>query len=561
MDVLNKTFTQVKTLFGSMTPGARVTTGLLLAVVVVSVGFLFRQKISGSQEYLLGGRALSPSEIGAIEAAFAKANLDNYSVEGNRVRIPCGKKAAYIGAMADGQALPADFNVYLDEAISSGSPFESRDQRDTRLKVARQKELALIIRSWKDIESAAVQFDMVEQGTFPRKKDFTAMVAVRPVGSGELDEERVRSIRHLVSSAIAGLKPENVTVSDLNAGRSYPGTSGDGLGPEGNVYAAAKREHERAYTKKVRDVLAYVKGAVIAVNVELDPEMYGKTTTIEYDKQPVSYESNETTRSSTSADSSVAGRPGLGSQQQPNEPRQIAQPSSQQNVEETTSRQHSVVGHDVTTSTKAPLIPTRVAVAISIPTSYFREVWHNQKAASGETSTEEPTATELAEIERQITNKIEDQIASLLPAKRAEDVYPLVKVSSYEPPATEDEVDSAASASIVTWLADHWSTLAMAGMGLFSLLLVRGMIRSATPAPAEPSSEPAAAATATAAVSTPKRNKTADSEDASEKEAVRVLSAKFGNSGPNLRDELVGLVQQDPDAAASILSNWIGSAS
>jgi flagellar biosynthesis/type III secretory pathway M-ring protein FliF/YscJ len=31
-------------------------------------------------------------------------------------------------------------------------------------------------------------------------------------------------------------------------------------------------------------------------------------------------------------------------------------------------------------------------------------------------------------------------------------------------------------------------------------------------------------------------------------------------SGPSLRDELVEIVREDPDAAGNILRNWIGSA-
>ena len=47
MDFLNKSFAQLSELFRSMTPGARITTGLLLAVVVVSMGYLFRQSAAG----------------------------------------------------------------------------------------------------------------------------------------------------------------------------------------------------------------------------------------------------------------------------------------------------------------------------------------------------------------------------------------------------------------------------------------------------------------------------------------------------------------------------------
>ena len=47
MDFLNKSIAQVSELFRSMTPGARLTAGLLLAVVVVSMGYLFRQGTAG----------------------------------------------------------------------------------------------------------------------------------------------------------------------------------------------------------------------------------------------------------------------------------------------------------------------------------------------------------------------------------------------------------------------------------------------------------------------------------------------------------------------------------
>ncbi len=33
-----------------------------------------------------------------------------------------------------------------------------------------------------------------------------------------------------------------------------------------------------------------------------------------------------------------------------------------------------------------------------------------------------------------------------------------------------------------------------------------------------------------------------------------------GTSGPSLREELAGIVHDDPDSAASVLRNWIGSA-
>ncbi len=44
MDFLNKALAQFSDLFRSMTPGGRITAGLLLVVAVVSVGYLFQHR-------------------------------------------------------------------------------------------------------------------------------------------------------------------------------------------------------------------------------------------------------------------------------------------------------------------------------------------------------------------------------------------------------------------------------------------------------------------------------------------------------------------------------------
>src|SRR5690606_16719631 len=103
-------------LFRSMTPATRLTTGLLLAVIVVSLVYLFRFQGTVADEDLLSGQSFSSAEISAMEAAFAKAGLSNYEVRGNRVRVPRGQKTVYVAALVDGNALPPDFNNFFTQA-------------------------------------------------------------------------------------------------------------------------------------------------------------------------------------------------------------------------------------------------------------------------------------------------------------------------------------------------------------------------------------------------------------------------------------------------------------
>ena len=121
MDFLNKSFTQVVDLFRSMTPGARLTAGLLLVVVVVSLGYLFTHDMSGPSADLMHGVPISAGQLPAMEAAFGKAKLTGYKIDGTQIRVPHGQEAVYMAALADAKAqlIPLDERVKLDPAITA----------------------------------------------------------------------------------------------------------------------------------------------------------------------------------------------------------------------------------------------------------------------------------------------------------------------------------------------------------------------------------------------------------------------------------------------------------
>ncbi len=173
MDFVNKSLAQISELFRSMTPGARLTAGLLLAVVVVSMGYLFRQGTSGPDAYLFGGEPLSDGQLTRAEAAIAQAGLSGYQREGNRIRVPSGQQAAYLAAVADRDALPPNFNTILENALGKGGPWESREQTRERLKIARQQTLSEIVRAMYWVENAVVLYDEHESQGLRRVTDKT----------------------------------------------------------------------------------------------------------------------------------------------------------------------------------------------------------------------------------------------------------------------------------------------------------------------------------------------------------------------------------------------------
>ncbi len=108
----------------------------------------------------------------------------------------------------------------------------------------------------------------------------------------------------------------------------------------------------------------------------------------------------------------------------------------------------------------------------------------------------------------------------------------------------------AATQRAVTWLGQNWPMVAMVGLVLFSLGMLRSMLRGVPVSAAEP-------ATISARVAGADSNKPQASEEPVEVAAARRLRRMTG-TGPSLRDELSELVKEDPDSAANILRTWIG---
>src|SRR5258706_3187676 len=223
MDFINKAWTQIADVFKSLTPGTRIAVGLLAAGIVGELFYLFQYQSSSSNEYLLGGRPFVAEELTKAEAAFAKAGLSKSEVaEGGRIRIPQGKKDQYLAALAESNALPADFYKYLDEAAASDNPFSSSKSLEFKRSNAKQKELALIISRIPGITLATVQYDETTKGGPRGDKSRTAMVAVKPL-AGELDSDQVKAIRNIVATAYAGLDKNSISITDTESGHTYGG--------------------------------------------------------------------------------------------------------------------------------------------------------------------------------------------------------------------------------------------------------------------------------------------------------------------------------------------------
>ena len=553
MDFINKAWTQIADVFKSLTPGTRIAVGLLAVGVAVGLFYLFQYQTTSANDYLLGGRPFVAEELTRAEAAFAKAGLAGSEVvEGGRIRIPHGKKDLYLAALAESNALPADFYRYLDEAAASDNPFSSAKSLDFKRSTAKQKELALIISRMRGIASATVQYDEAAKGGPRGDKYKTAMVAFKPL-AGELEEGQVKAIRNIVASAYAGLDKNSISITDTESGRTYGGVSGDGKSAdEESLYAAYKKDFERQWRQKIQDQLGYIKNAIVNVNVELNPELQNTTQEVKLDTKPTAVETSESIKESTSRGGGPGGRPGaISNGVAGNKGLELTQETSgtESTTNESNSRTVNKPGFTATEVVKSALIPTKVTAAIQIPASHFIRVWKQRNPVLPGQPAKEPDAAQVNQIKQDEKKNIEETVRNLLPSVvQGTNQYPHITVAEYEDIPTPPIVPPTFAAQVTSWLVESWRTIGMIVVALASLIMLRSMVRATN---TQPVPAPVAAVEAPRLV---------EEEEHEEEEVETVLRRKFDVSGPNLKQELQMLVKEDPDAAVSILRNWIGDA-
>ncbi|MEX1223420.1 MAG: hypothetical protein WEA31_02620 [Pirellulales bacterium] len=554
MESLNRAAAQAADLFRSMTLGARLVAGLLLVVIVISLTFLFQMQAGGPGEYLFGAEPIALSQMPVMEQAFAVAGLNEYVIEGNRIRVPAARRNEYIAALAAESALPPEFHKVLDQAVTSTGPFTDKLTKEQLIKSARQTQLSMIIREMKGIEQAMVLYDTVEKPGLRRERIMTASVSVKPSGNSPLDEEQVPALRNIVASSIAGLDPKNVTVTDLNTNRNYHVANDGPLGDAAeDAYGKRKQMYERQWQQKIAAGLTMVPGAVVTVNVELDPLILKRDSEVQLDPKTVAIRRSEKGIIKTNETGGPGGRPGLQAQAGgPATAPLVANSSSgRSDLEETESEETNAVGQRTSVTENAPLTPQRVKVALGIPSSYVASVWRQRNPTPEGEPPVQPDENALAQIQADVVEQLERHVANLIPQGRAaQDTRPDINVTIFPDIQSDVELpEITALAEAASWFGGNWSMLGMCGLGLLSLLMLRSMVRGT--APTEPPHENSQRILP---IDTPLEGVGAD-EQTAEKRLRRRLE-----NGPSLKDELAELVREDPTAAANILKTWIGNA-
>ncbi|MCW1840750.1 flagellar basal-body MS-ring/collar protein FliF [Prosthecomicrobium hirschii] len=186
---------------------------------------------------------------------------------------------------------------------------------------ALEGELARTIRAIDRVQAARVHLVIPERQLFQREKAMPSASIVLKL-RGTLEAQQIRSIQHLVASAVEGLKPFRVSIVDEKGTLLGGGQEED---PQGTV-AASLQERTAGYERRMETQIESIVGSIVGqgrarvrVSAELDFNRVTQTSdTFDPNGQVVrSTQTKEENSSSATGDKAVSvGNQLPGSQQQ-----------------------------------------------------------------------------------------------------------------------------------------------------------------------------------------------------------------------------------------------------
>lgn len=240
----------------------KIIVGLATAAVFAAVLALSRLATATDLDLLYSG--LEPAAAGEILAVLDQRAVA-YEVRGGSIYVDAAQRDALRLSLAS-EGLPnASGQGYelLDSLTGFGTTSEMFDASYWR---AKEGELARTILANPQIRAARVHIASSVGRGFQRNSQPTAAVTVTTV-SGGLEAAQVRALRHLVASAVAGMRPEDVSVIDDVGGLVDDETVLGTAGSDGRSAALQLR------ATRLLEARVGPGNAVVEVSVELETDV------------------------------------------------------------------------------------------------------------------------------------------------------------------------------------------------------------------------------------------------------------------------------------------------
>ena len=344
----------------------------MLAVTLGLVGFFGFVMVKMSQPTM----GVLFSDLSSSDVSTILKDLDTrgvkYELRGDGQTILVEKTAVpRLRLDLASKGIPAGGGVGY-EIFDKGDAFSSTSfvQNINHLR-ALEGELSRTIRSIGRVQAARVHLVIPEKRLFERDREPPrASIALKL--AGELDAAQVRAVRHLVASAVDGLKPERVSIVDERGRLLADGAQGEqglaGLGLEERQTAVEKR------TKlQIEDIVASIVGhgrARVQVSALLDANrVESRSETFDPESRVVRSSQNRTENSTTTEGGGAVtvGNELPGAQQNQ---------GGQQSPKDASSKNEEVVNYEISRTTRTEVLEggrvKKLSVAVLVDGSYTR---------------------------------------------------------------------------------------------------------------------------------------------------------------------------------------------
>ncbi len=394
--------------------------------------------------------------------------------DGNTIMVPRDRVARLRMSLA-GEGLPKGGGIgyeIFDKSDALGTTSFVQNINNLR---ALEGELSRTIRGIDRVVAARVHLVMPERPLFSRDKvEPSASIVVKVHGT--LEAQQVRAIRHLVASAVNGLKPQRISIVD-EAGHLLADGAADG----DNVGDVSVDERRLSFEKHLRDQVEAIVSSVVGpgrartqVSAEFDFNRVTQTSD-KFDPDGRVVRSSQTREESSGTDNRdgqvTVGNEVPGNNNQKQGPTADANANANASSRDQSKKSEEIVNYEISKTTKTEVIEggrvNRISVAVLVDGTYAKN--------------------DQGDITYQPRSKEEiDQIASLVRTaigfdqKRGDQVE-VVNLRFAETPATPITEPSGWLAALQFTKDDIMRAIEMVVMGLLGfvvlLMVVRPLVR------------------------------------------------------------------------------------
>ncbi|MCG3180675.1 MAG: hypothetical protein BIFFINMI_03038 [Phycisphaerae bacterium] len=554
MGRFQKTLDQIKSMFQQLSFSQRMLIATLLVLIVVCVVWMMKYAGTSDRVPVLD-QAFEADESGRMVTALKAAGINALVASDGKVMVAPDDRLQAHYVLTANNALPHDFSFGFEQLVKDSNIWQSPAEFEMKKDVAERNQIASVFRQFPNVLDAQVLIDR------PQKRGFgsaqgqpSAAVHLRMRPGQTIDKKMVNAVADYICGAVRDMPRDRVRVIDSTNGRSYRVPSEEAGMPAD--YLELTTQHEEKCVRSIMKVIGHIEGVLVTADVKLDPATR-KETEVKVDKDnAVSVVASETSHKSTSADGSGGGgEPGValntGGAAVANTAASAGSKSSD-NEEQTTY--DTKIGEKRTETVHMPGMVQSVTASVNIPYSYF------VTAYKAETDQDKPDPAALKTFIGNEIGRIKPMVKAAIGSDPAEDdkvvisyFYDKVAESAQTQPAVE-------SAGMIAALWQRAPSIGLGALAVISLLMMLMMMRRAASGAGTLAAETQGQGAAVQAAGAAYGPQSAGG--AARKPVPGLLDDmepdEEAQRTQQMVEQVTHLVQENPDAAATLVRRWIG---